>query len=459
MTGGGLTPAYQSETGQVVLAGTPTGAAGEAGLIPVPGLELVFDCADGRLARVVVDGSESGGPPGLDVSVTRILKSAFGQMAPAAVRRAATQGGIKRALSPNPRLSTVWSRLARLDFTRATSPVPPASPLWAAEAAQLARKGGLHGRARTEARRAAAGLAEILKLAPASASLAEIALLVADLAAPEQPDAARLLLDSAKKQHAGPPDPWPVRHTASPGRSNGSGGLLRAGGPSPGLGSGSRTVPGLQWSFDARIMPAGVFRPGLSPLSDLSVSYGNGRDQVIVEATLVPRPDAGALSRCRARLVDPLVRRVLASASFVTHGPRARAELTPAFPLDELAETWIEVVDDEHRVVHSERLHRIRRALRWADAALRAERRPAGLEALAAGQDWRALAASAWEHCRFDWQAAGDADRAYLADRRFAALAPDEAIPVREPVSYWAAELAEHPGLTEPAFLAEILPH
>ena len=333
MTDGGLTPAYESETGQVVLEGMPTGAAGEAGLIPVPGLELVFDCADGRLARVVVDSNDSGGQPGLDVSVTGVLKNVFGQMAPAAVRRAATQGGIKRALSPNPHLSAVWSRLARLDFTRATSPVPSSSPLWAAEAAQLARKGGLHGRARAEARRAAAGLAEILKLAPVSASLADIALLVADLAEPEQPDAARRLRDSARKQHAGSPGPWPARHTAGPGRSRGSGGPARAAGPSPGPGSGSLTVPGLQWSLDAGLMPAGVFRPGLSPLSDLSVSYGNGRNQVIVEATLVPQPDAGALSRCRARLVDPLVRRVLASAPLVTCGipgpGRADARVPP----------------------------------------------------------------------------------------------------------------------------------
>lgn len=69
------------------------------------------------------------------------------------------------------------------------------------------------------------------------------------------------------------------------------------------------------------------------------------------------------------------------------------------------------------------------------------------------------MAASAWEYCRFDWQAAGDADRAYLAGRRFEALAPDEPIPVRGPVSSSAAELAERPGLTEPAFLAEILTH
>ena len=95
----------------------------------------------------------------------------------------------------------------------------------------------------------------------------------------------------------------------------------------------------------------------------------------------------------------------------------------------------------------------------WLDAALRAERRPAGLAALTGGQDWRSLAVSAWEHCRFDWQAAGDADRAYLAARHFAAFGPGEPIPVPESISPWAAELAERPWLSEPPFLAEALVH
>jgi hypothetical protein len=50
-----LTPTYDSDTGQVVLEGLPTGAAGGAGLIPVPGLELEFDRADGRLAWAAVE--------------------------------------------------------------------------------------------------------------------------------------------------------------------------------------------------------------------------------------------------------------------------------------------------------------------------------------------------------------------------------------------------------------------
>lgn len=447
----GLTLAYESDTGQVVLEGMPTGAAGGAGLVPVPGLELVFDNADGRLARVVVDSTEPSGLIKLAEPVASALKGVFGQKAPAAVLKAAAPGGIKRVLAPNPSVSAVWSRLARLDFTRATSPVPSASPLWAAEAAQLARKGGLHNRARSEARRAAVGLAEILKLAPISESLAEIALVVADLAEPDQPEAAQQLRDSAVPRATGSPEAWPAAQVDMPEGFGSAGEESFCTRKDP--------VRDVEWALDASIVPAGLFRAGLSPLSDLSVYQQDGQDPVIVEAVLAPRPDRTALSCCRARLVDPLARRVLASAPFTLHGSRARAQLASPFPIAELGGTWVEVVDDEHRVVHGERLHRIRRALRWADAAVRAERRPSGLASLTAGQDWMSLAAAAWERCRFDWQATGDTDRAYLAARRFAAAAPGDGIPVPPPVSSWAAEVAECPPLSEPAFLAEALQH
>ena len=447
----GLTLGYESETSQVVLEGMPTGAAGGADLVPVPGLELVFDNADGRLARVVVDSTEPSGLIKLAEPVTGALKGVFGQKTLAAVLKAATPGGIKRVLAPEPSVSAVWSRLARLDFTRATSPVPSASPLWAAEAAQLARKGGLHHRARSEARRAAVGLAEILKLAPISESLAEIALVVADLAEPDQPEAAQQLRDSAVPRATGSPVAWPAVQVNMPGSFSSA--------DQESFGTRKDPVRYVEWALDASIVPAGLFRAGLSPLSDLSVYQQDGRDQVIVEAVLAPRPDRGALRCCRARLVDPLARRVLASAPFTAHGSRARAQLASPFPIAQLSGTWVEVVDDEHRVVHSERLHRIRRALRWADAALRAERRPSGLESLTAGQDWMSLAAAAWERCRLDWQATGDTDHAYLAARRFATVAPGDGIPVPPPASSWVAEVAERPPLSEPAFLAEALEH
>ena len=174
---------------------------------------------------------------------------------------------------------------------------------------------------------------------------------------------------------------------------------------------------------------------------------------MIVEATLAPGADRDALSRCRARLVDPAVRRVLASAPFAEKGSRARAELRPPFPMDELKGTWVEVVDDDHRPVQSERSRRIRRALRWADAALRAEQHPAGLAPQFTSGDWVALAADAWEHCAGEWHVTGDADRAYLATRRLAVHRPSVHVPAAP--SAWAADLADRPQLSEPAFLAE----
>ena len=52
-----LTPIFERETGQVILEGPPAGVAGEAPLVPVPGLELAFDRIDGRLCRAVVDAA------------------------------------------------------------------------------------------------------------------------------------------------------------------------------------------------------------------------------------------------------------------------------------------------------------------------------------------------------------------------------------------------------------------
>ena len=43
-----LTLAYDEDAGQVVLEGLPAGPAGEAGLSLAEGIELLFDCADGR---------------------------------------------------------------------------------------------------------------------------------------------------------------------------------------------------------------------------------------------------------------------------------------------------------------------------------------------------------------------------------------------------------------------------
>jgi hypothetical protein len=194
---------------------------------------------------------------------------------------------------------------------------------------------------------------------------------------------------------------------------------------------------GLQWMLDPDLVPEGLFRTGLSPYSDLSVRHGGAEGKVVVEAVLAPGADCGALSRCLARLVDPDVRRVLAQAAFTKAAPdRVRAELQLPFPLDELPEPWIEIVQDKLWPVRSVKGHRIRRALRWADAALRAERAPVGLAPHSAHEAWAALATTAWERCRRDWEAAGDDDRAGQAARR-------QAVP--------------QPLADGPAYLAEVL--
>jgi len=441
-----LTPVYDSDTGQVVLQGLPTGAAGGAGLVPVPGLELEFDRADGRLARAVVDAERPGWSMIYGQAAADVIGALFGRQAPAAVRDAAAQRGIVRALTPDARLSASWSRLARLDAARATSPVP-ASPLWAAEAAQLAGQAGLHSQARAKARQAAAGLTGLLTGAPVPDALARAALAVADILEPDDPAAAGQLRDRAGQPSTAPPEQRPAEQPGTPVPA----GVLADWSP----GTGPEQIPGLQWLLDPGLLPAGTLLAGLSPLSDLIVRPGYARDRVIVEASLGPEADRSVLRRCRARLVDPSPRRVLASAPLVLVGSRVRAELVPPFSVDELKGMWVEVVGDEQRPVRSEQLRRMHRALRWADAALRAEQRPQGLAPRLTGQDWTTLAVTAWGRCRDDWEDTGDTDRAFLAGRRLAALSPGARVP--KPQSAWAAEVAGGGPLQEPAFLAEAI--
>lgn len=334
-----LTPRFERETGQVTLAGKPGGAAGEAFLTPLPGLDLAFDRVDGRLCRVVVDVAGADGAVTLDAGPAALLSRLFGQQAPGVVLGAARPPGdgprsapppgdgprSARSLRPDPRLAATLSSLAECYAARATSPVPGGSPP-----------------------------------VPALDVAAEVEKLEKDAA----------------------PD----------------------GGP--------------QWMLDPRLVPAGLFRFGLSPYSDLVVSRASGEDRIVVEALLAPDADRRALADCRARLVLPAVRRILAQAGFTVVGFTARAELPLSFSPHELAASWVEVVHDKVRPVHSLPGHLTRRALRWADAALRAERAPAALDPVATLKDWSALAAVAWGRCRLDWAAAGDHERARQAAGR-----------------------------------------
>jgi hypothetical protein len=354
-----FTPSYEPDAGQVILEGPPAGSAGEAGLVPVAGVDLAFDRGDGHLVRVVADAGDQVMVGASGQAAATLLNRLFGPVAARAldemVASPAEPGALRpQALSPEPVLCAALSSLARLDAARDTSPVPRRSPWWAAEAAVLAEQAGLHDRARAEADCLRGA---IVQHWPCTAGL-DVAAEVEEL----EKDSVRLLK--------------------------------------------------LSWVLDPALVPAGFIQPGLSPHSDLLVRYDGGVGLVTVAAALAPGADVAAAGRCQVRLVDPAVRRVLAQADCHLTESSICAELQLPVPLDELGEAWIEVVGEPHPPVRSAKAHLIRRALRWADAALRAERAPAGLAPQATAEDWAALAALAWQRCRHDWAAADDSGRA-----------------------------------------------
>jgi hypothetical protein len=452
-----LTPTFERESGLVVLEGRAAGVAGEAPLIPMAGLSLAFDRADGQLCRAIISACETAGSNTLSGEVEEMLDRLFGAAALSVVARVArSPRKASRAtgvLSPEPGLSGTLSSLARLDAARATSPIPPGSPWWAAEAADLADRAGLVRRAQTEARRALVKLTDQLEgfgAAVLSEQAARAARKVAALNAGTE-TAAVGRLRAALGDPAGKRSGRPGRRLAAPPPAP----FFDVGAEVERLEKDRPRVPALHWMLDPCWVPEGIFRPGLSPYSDLLVQCAGVPGRITAEALLAPGADCDVLSGYQVRLVDPSIRRILAQAGFTVTRSRARAELRPKFPLDELPEGWIEVGPATPWPVRGVKARRTRRALRWADAALRAERAPAALAPSSARGDWMALAAVAWERCCRDWTAAGDADRAYLAARRRAAIDPGTRVP-RVP-SAAAAELVYQAPVDGPAYLAEIL--
>jgi hypothetical protein len=436
-----LTITVDNDADQIVIEGMDTGAAGGAGLLPVEGIEMLFDRFDGRLRRLVID-------PGDHDAVQRLelLTTLFGPAAKQLASIAAARKSLARAITPRPDVSAALSRLARLDAARATSPVP-ASSLWPAEAAVLAEQAGFHDRARAEARKAVAGLTGLLREPPLPAELEGTVRAVATLAEHDEPEFAKNIANGGTDRFSGSVAEWLAVH----GGASGGEQIESPMQPSTPYAH----LHGVQWLLDPGLVPAGLFAPALMPGSDLDVRPGEDPSMLQVEVRLVPGADMAALEECRVRLVDPAVKRILAVAPLARSGDRARATLQVPFPLSELKETWLEVVDDERRPVRSGALRRLHRALRWADLALRAARRPAGLAPGFGAQDWAATALTGWEHARRNWEFIGDAERAYLAAAHAGVVLPRPR-PHRTP-SAWAAELAGLPAASENGYLAEAL--
>jgi hypothetical protein len=251
---------------------------------------------------------------------------------------------------------------------------------------------GLRGRALADAGRAVRALGQGGRLAvPGNA--ARTALAAADIAASAEPEAARQLRESVVVDER----PRPLGTVT-----------LDVAAEVEGLAKDCVRAPGPQWMLDPGLAPAWLFRPGLTPHSDLVARLeGRGR-RVVVEATPVAGAQPAAVGRWHARLVDPAARQVLALAGFRESGSRLQAEFELPSPLTaDVSETWVEVVEDGDRPVRSAQAHLIQRALRWADAALRAGRAPTGLAPWSSSDDWSALADLAWERCVRDWAAVG----------------------------------------------------
>ena len=452
-----LTLTFERESGLVVLEGLPAGAAGEAPLVPVPGLNLAFDRADGRLCRALITTCEAGGPSTLSAGVLAMLARLFGAGGASVVaddaRSSSQTSQGPCILSPRLGLARTLSRLARLDAARATSPIPPGSPWWAAEAAELAERAGLAVRARAEARRALTemlGQLDRINTAVLSEQAINAVHRVAAINAATEPAAAdrlREALGAAADERSGypgsqlaAPPPVPIFDVAAEVEN---------------LEKDRLQLGHLHWVLDPRWVPEGLFRAGLSPHSDLTVCWDDTCGLVAVGALLAPGADCGALTRYQARLVDASSRHILAHAGFTVTQSRVTAELQLTCAGDTLREVWVEVGPDAPWPVRGAKVHRIRRALRWADAALRAERAPAALAPASAREDWAAFAAAAWERCCHDWSAAGYADHAYLAARRQAAIDPRTCVPPVPSVA--AAEIARQVPVDGPAYMAEVL--
>ena len=431
-----VTLTWDGDAGQVTLDGPPEGPAGGASLNLAEGVELIFDCANGELSRVLIDTGAPGGSPALGEPAAAALKNVFGAGASTAVRMASRKDGDPVSIRPEPGTLAALSRLARLDAARLTSPVA-GSPLWFVEAAQLAAQAGLRTRMTTEADRAASALKWAGDISPELLGAAAIA--VADLVDQAEPGLARRLRDALDLAGA----------AGGPGASRKRARSLSLPDMAAEAGQRSGDLEQLHWGLDSRLIPAGIFQHTLWPDAELTVRPE--RSRLIVEARLAPGADPHALARCRARLVDPANRSDLATAPFRDLGDsRVRAEIRKRRPPHE---AWVEIVDDAGRPVLSAKLRRMRRAMRWADAALSAGRQTSRL----ADAEWTSLAAVAWGRCAEEWAAAGDRDRAYLAAALEVARYPG--VEIRsEPPSPWAKELASRPPLTEEPFLAEMVP-
>jgi hypothetical protein len=454
---------FETAAGLVVQDCAPVGPAGGAWLHPEPDVELIFDRVSGELCYLAISGGTPGGSWSLSEQAAAFLDRLCGRLAADLVSQVASGHRSVPGLLADAGLSRALSALARLRAARATSPVP-ASPWWDAQEAQLARAAGLPELASAAARAAVRALAG-LKPGQLSERQVSAALIAADIAATAMPAAAASVRRLAKAAIHRRASECPNAGPDHADRGVRAGPDLAGDGLSPGpddagawsaeQGSSSDLEgTSLGQVLDLTRTPPGLFLPALSPDNDLLVQQEAGSDgRITVAVRLAPGADRRSLRPCRARLVVAAqatsAGQVLADSSLTGSDPHAVAELRPPPRAGELTGGWIEIVRDELVPVHTEKHYRIKSALRWADAALRAGQRPRGLAPRFTAADWLALAATAWQHCRDDWQAAGDSGQAASAAGELAAVV------ARSPAPASVAEPGDQAEGQELASIAE----
>jgi len=439
---------FDDDLGQVVAAGLPTGAAGGVEISPAPGVTCTFDALTGAFSELVVDPAAGDNDGRSDSRRRDVLTWLFDTETTQAISDLAHRGeGLDVSIAPAHQ--ALLHRLALLEDAEDTDPLVPDSPLWGTEEVFLAHRGKLGALAELHAVRTASRLAglieqrpDLLDVALGAEHVQDAAMLVANLVERHDPEAAEALragYSPAVEEHleaSVDEDRW------LPALS----GVL-AGGVADGL-----AVPP---QLDLLLLPEHTFRLGELPSADLVV-HGNSAE-LLVTAGLDRRARKSVVESCWARLVDPETKTVLDAAPFYLDrtdqgrptAATARLRINDA-DID-FHRTALEVVADRDRPVQSRALRHARRALRLANAALRAERRP---HALHPGWDetgWSQHARNLWMRAGEQWSAADDTARAALAFARGAGLTLPPDLP------QWAHALGTRAPTPQAPFLAEHL--
>jgi len=393
-----LRGSWDPQIGAVVLTGEASGPAGVVDVEPVAGVVVSFDATTLAPCELLIEDKEDGDLGRLDLGVAGVCERLLGAKGFERLRKGLGNHRtvVDVSLSGERELWVGLARLARAAAVQVTDPVSPASPLWEAEEALLAHEAGLESLARRHAGRAVERLAGFVSRAPdalGDTRVREALEVVSGLVGPAAPEASAALVDALAGKLLDPGQLEPRAERA----------------PWP---AGQGGAPALV--LDATLLPERTFLFGADPSQDAVIEEAEGSLSVWIR--LHPWARRSVVESCRLRLVDRRRHEVLAEQPLTRVGSLAHASL--ALEPAPFGEMDLEIVEDGHVPVAGTSLARRRAALRYGDAALRAERRPTPLHPTWSASDWASEAARLWRESAAAWDDAGEEERARQAERR-----------------------------------------